>query len=270
MGDWLGTGRTANQNKKYRSFFEAREFVHELKLRTGKEWDAYCKAGEKPEDIPKAPWHVYKTRWKNLVDWLGTETVYLSFEDSRKFVQILGLKSYSEWKKYCKSGKKPDSIPLGPDSVYKGEWKGWGDFLGTGRKAQFKGPYTPFESAKKYIQSLGLKNQQAWAKYAKGGNRPVDIPAGPASVYKDKGWKGYGDWLGTGRIANQQLEFLPFTEAKKLVHSLELKNRAQWRAYLESGKKPSGIPANPGGVYSEYWTFTRDLRHWFRKIASDI
>ena len=137
--------------------------------------------------------------------------------------------------------------------MYKSKWKGWGDFLGTGRKAQFKGPYRSFESAKKYIQSLRFHNQQEWAKYAKSENRPLDIPAGPGRVYKDKGWKGYGDWLGTGRIANQNLEFLPINASKKFVHSLQLKNRAEWRAYLGSGKKPDGIPANPAGVYGEVW-----------------
>ena len=32
MGDWLGTGTIANQQKEYRSFEDAREFVHSLKF----------------------------------------------------------------------------------------------------------------------------------------------------------------------------------------------------------------------------------------------
>lgn len=178
---------------------------------------------------------------------------FLPFDEARKTVQALGLKSYSAWKKYCKSRKKPSSIPSSPERVYKSEWNGWGDFLGTGRKAQFKGPFRSFESAKKYIQSLGLKNQNEWASYAKSVKKPLDIPAGPARFYKKEGWKGWGDFLATGRIANQKLEFFPFEDARKFVQSLRFKNRAQWRAYLTSGKKPPKIPANPAGVYRKCW-----------------
>ncbi len=100
---------------------------------------------------------------------------------------------------------------------------------------------------------MGLKNQEEWAKYAKGGNKPEDIPAGPARVYKDKGWKGYGDWLGTGAIANQKRRFYSFEESKKIIHSLSLDSRTHWREYVKSEKKPQQIPANPPGVYKRHW-----------------
>ena len=56
-----------------------------------------------------------------------------SFEDARKFVRSLKLKSFNEYRKYCKSGKKPADIPTAPNTVY--ENKGWisvDDWLGTG------------------------------------------------------------------------------------------------------------------------------------------
>ena len=34
----------------------------------------------------------------------------------------LGIKNNKEWKKYCKSGDKPDDIPANPWNTYK-EWK---------------------------------------------------------------------------------------------------------------------------------------------------
>ena len=34
-------------------------------------------------------------------------------------------------------------------------------------------------------------------KYKKIWKLPADIPAGPSRIYKDKGWKGTRDWLGT-------------------------------------------------------------------------
>ena len=50
-------------------------------------------------------------------DWLGTGTVasflreYRPFKKARAFVCGLGLKSQTEWRDYCKSGKKPNDIP---------------------------------------------------------------------------------------------------------------------------------------------------------------
>ena len=54
--------------------------------------------------------------------------------------------------------------------------------------------------------SMGFAaNQESkfdYARYSKGelpevGLRPDDIPSDPGRVYKDKGWAGWADWLGT-------------------------------------------------------------------------
>ena len=59
--------------------------------------------------------------------------VFKSFNESRAFVQTLDLKSYSEWREYCKSDGKPDDIPKNPQVVYHNKgWISWGDWLGTG------------------------------------------------------------------------------------------------------------------------------------------
>jgi hypothetical protein len=54
------------------------------------------------------------------------------------------------------------------------------------------------------VRVLCLKNQGEWYAYCQGklpekGPLPSDIPASPHWVYRKKGWKGFGDWLGTGR-----------------------------------------------------------------------
>ena len=48
---------------KFRDFESAREFVRKLNLKNFTEWREYCKSGNKPDDIPTAPWTVYK-EWK--------------------------------------------------------------------------------------------------------------------------------------------------------------------------------------------------------------
>ena len=54
---------TASKDKAYRSFEEARDFVKSLGLKSTKEWEQYCKSGNKPDDIPTNPWNTYK-EWK--------------------------------------------------------------------------------------------------------------------------------------------------------------------------------------------------------------
>ena len=117
MGDWLGTGRVANQLRQYRTFEQAREFVHTLGLHSVWEWEQYCKSGIKPEDIPWKADKTYKKDWTSWGDWLGTGKiadqyrVYRPFEKARQYVHTLELKNHTEWKKYCKS-EKPQDIPV--------------------------------------------------------------------------------------------------------------------------------------------------------------
>ena len=107
-GDWLGTGTIATTLRQYRSFKEARAFVHSLGLKSGAEWLAYCKSGKKPDDIPADPRQpMQMTGWAGMGDWLGTGTdrdhlrQYRSFKEARAFVRSLGLKSETEWRAYC-------------------------------------------------------------------------------------------------------------------------------------------------------------------------
>jgi len=256
MGDWLGTGRIATFNMQYRDFESARKFVRKLGLKNFDEWREFCKSPHKPADIPSAPNQVYKKQWKGAGDWLGTGNVrtkqFRDFESARKFVHSLGLKSVTEWNVYAKSLQKPNDIPYSPNKVYKKQWKGMGDWLGTGRIANFDKQFRDFESARKFVRSLGLKSQTEWKKYIKSGTKPNDIPSNPNKVYK-KQWKGMGDWLGTGRIATLNMQFRDFESARKFVHSLGLKSATEWNVYAKSPHKPADIPSNPQNTYKKQW-----------------
>ncbi len=70
------------------------------------------------------------------------------FADARAFVHTLGLKSRAEWGAYARSGDRPDDIPRSPGAVYKAEWQGMGDWLGTGTIANQNREYrTTYEKA---------------------------------------------------------------------------------------------------------------------------
>ncbi|MBZ5503822.1 MAG: hypothetical protein LAN59_16565 [Acidobacteriia bacterium] len=134
-GDWLGTEKLGNRTRQFLPFYEARDLVRSLGLKSHKDWIAYCHSGTKPTGIPIEPHRVYK-EWVGYGDWLGTGKLgrnrkFLAFKQAREFARSLRLKSRREWGAFCRSGKKPEDVPALPNSIYK-EWASYGDWLGTG------------------------------------------------------------------------------------------------------------------------------------------
>ncbi len=134
--NFLGTEQT--HNDRHLSFVKARKYVRNLKLNNYKEWKEYLKSGKKPIFLPSSPDAKYKNKgWVSFGDFLGTFTIgnrYMHFRpflQARKYVRSLKIEKYTEWKKYCKSGKKPHDIPCSPHNVYQDKgWNGYRDFLG--------------------------------------------------------------------------------------------------------------------------------------------
>ena len=266
-GDWLGTGRVSNRERTFRRFFEARKFVRNLGLESGSEWKAFVNAGNLPDDIPRSPDSAYAdSGWSGWGDWLGTGTVAVTrrvfrpFSRARTYVRRLNLKSKNEWTAFTKSGNLPGDIPTNPARVYANEgWGGFGDWLGTGTVAPFLRRFRPFSEARTFARSLKLKNQSEWQAFAKSCDRPTDIPTAPSMAYKDDGWAGLGDWLGTENFANRYKQYRPFLEARTFVHSLKLRSRTEWNAFARSKTRPADIPGSPWESYkSEGWTSLGD------------
>ncbi len=278
-GDWLGTGRVADQFREYRPFREARTFVRKLKLKNDAEWRAFSKgrlpyAGRLPSDIPACPNRTYAGKgWKGLGDWLGTGRVanrlkqYRPFREARAFARNLKLKNQTEGFAFTQGrnpqlGKLPADIPANPMQTYADEgWSSMGDWLGTGYVAPHLREYRPFREARAFVHKLKLKNNLEWLAFTKGqlprvGRLPADIPAFPNQTYDGKGWKGMGDWLGTGRIADRFREFRPFRAARAFIRKLKLKNNVEWIAFTKgqlprAGRLPADIPVGPSRIYAD-------------------
>ena len=113
-------------------------------------------------------------------------------------------------------------IPFCPDEVYKDKgWLGWNHWLGI-ETPPYTEMYKDFDSAKKYIKSLGLKDIFEWELYVAGLlkekiYKPEEIPAHPDVIYKNYGWKGWFDWLG--------YEIVDFETARKFSRTLKLKSK---------------------------------------------
>ena len=64
------------------------------------------------------------------------------------------------------------------------------------------GGWRPFEEAREFVRSLGLKDIIEWTNYTIGnlpakGTLPEDIPSNPNQTHKNFGWISWEDWLGT-------------------------------------------------------------------------
>ena len=113
-------------------------------------------------------------------DWQGRDGLrrYRSFKKARAFVRGLGLKSATEWRDYCKSGKKPADIPANPNQNLRGS--GLGRMGRLARDWHDRDPLTQYRSFKKaraFVRSLGLKSVAEWRAYCKSGKKPDDIPS---------------------------------------------------------------------------------------------
>ena len=247
--DWLGAARRLPPRNAWRPFEEARAFARSLGLRSASEWAAYAASGERPGDIPTHPARIYAGEFVSMGDWLGTGTVsnrgrvYRSYPAARAFVRDLHLNNVCAWRTYCASGQKPADIPANPRSAYAGEFQGFDDWLGTGRRRPGR-DFLPFEAARAFVRALGLTNKTEWQVYSRSQLCPRTIPANPWTVYAGE-YLDIEDWLGCPSEAYRRFE-----EARAFVCALGLTGQKQWAAYCASGQKPADIPANPQRVYA--------------------
>ena len=96
-----------------------------------------------------------KTPWKN--NWRYN---WRSYDNAKKFVHSLNLKSKSELIKFSKSKNRPIDIPTSPSGVYKNKgWIRWGDWLGnedfyTQWKLNEIRKKIPFKTAHEFVLKL--------------------------------------------------------------------------------------------------------------------
>ena len=94
-----------------------------------------------------------------------------------------------------------------------------------------------FDLAREFARGLGLNSTAEWRDYCKSGKRPADIPTEPHASYAQDGWLSYGDWLGTGAIADRLRQYWPFKKARAFARGLGLKSAEEWYLYCRSGRE---------------------------------
>lgn len=258
--NWLGTENIATQKKITIDYSEAEKFVRNLNLKSVKEWREYIKSGKKPAFLSYNPERTYKNiGWVSYGKFLGSGQIaakykkFETFEKAKKIVKkqkLSTLLEYTKWRRLNSNYRLPSRPPI----HYKNQgWIDWNDFFG--REPVHYGKSIDYEKARKFVQTLKIKNRKEWTDFCKSGKRPLGIPTHPWQAYKKNGWIGFIEFFGINYKFGTFRIWRDFNEAKTFTKKLNLKTRREWELYCLSGKKPSDIPAKPNkcNEYKDKW-----------------
>jgi superfamily II DNA or RNA helicase len=246
---WRGVSFFLGIKKDWMSFDAAEAFIRTQGLRSQLEFMAWAQSDKKPIDFPTNPQTAYKNSgWKSYADFLQTgrptRGQWKTFEQAMSFARSLGLTSRRDYHKWVReSAERPLDLPNDPNVVYKKSgWISWQHFLGY--------DYISFEEAKAFVRELGFKTSTEFRTWASTEGRPMIFPSDPARQYQDEGWKGYGDFLGTGAVAKQNMVWMPYSEAESLMRSLKIDSYKKFKDWKAQGNRPSDFPKAPDNVYT--------------------
>lgn len=127
-------GRKPSGN--YLPWDEAKAFVQSEMIPSRGKYMEWFDAN-KPKRLPKYPYRTYK-EWISWNDFLATNNVFSfpvavkwrDIAEATKWVHELRLKTFAEWRDFCKEGKLPKDIPARPDLTYA-TWRSWPHWLGS-------------------------------------------------------------------------------------------------------------------------------------------
>jgi len=121
----------------------------------------------------------------------------------------------------------------------------------------------PFAEARDLARTQGFNSRTEYARWAK---NIAGMPVTPHRVYKDKGWAGWGDFIGT----EIRPQWPPFAETKAVIRAHGIKTCTQFKAWGQE-RRANKIPSNPHVIYKNagwagwgdfFSTEKRPRSHW--------
>ena len=269
---WKKVGRS-----NWRNYLESVSFTSSLGLKNYKDWERYCRTGKKPFDIPSKPHITYSKEWKNWNEWLGTNNInnwvtskqLFSLKEAKKWLndncnnKITSQSIYNNWVKYkiADLPLKPHQMPSAPWQTYSKDpnWKGLGDFLGTGRIASREMKYVSYQKAKMFLKKFSLSNRNDYFEWHKDVYPSLQLkdfllPKYGHQTYSDE-WEGWNIFLNSDNpFGKKNVKWMPFKTARTFVRKLNLKSSTEWINYCRGKikgfpKKPYNIPVFPERYY---------------------
>ncbi len=188
-------------------------------------------------------------------------TDVVSFDEAKKICKKNNIKSSTIYEEFYEKNKHL-KIPKWPEVTYKNEWISWGDYLGTGTIAsnELKNYRLSYNEARNLMIKNKITNTSEYKIFRnKNEENKLILPANPDGSYKNE-WRGYGEFFGTGKIANQNKVYLSLQEAKEYLNGMNL-DIHKWKKYKNSKDFPDFLPKDIYCVYGKdkKWKGLRDL-----------
>ena len=232
--DFLGKERPV---EKYATYAEASEAAQCLGLTIQKE---YYKGYKQDPKLPRQPAEFYANEWVSWYDFLGREGPegkYATYDEASEVAQLLGLKSHQE---YIKGYKQDPKLPSAPSALYRRDWVGWHNFLGTERPVE---KYATYAEASAAAQKQGFV---LFSEYVNGYLRDPKLPSDPRTTYAED-WSDSYDFLGTER---PEEKYATYDEASEVVQQLGFKSQQE---YFKGYKQDPKLPRDPFKFYVKDW-----------------
>ena len=122
---------------------------------------------------------------------------------------------------------------------------------------------------KNYIQEIypEIQSRSDWEKYFfKNDLKPAFIPSNPVNVYKGRGWKSWGDFLGTKRIQSNIVAihtYFTCERSREVLKEYEVRSREVYRNLKLANVLPKELPTRPNRFYkSRGWV---SWKHYLNK-----
>lgn len=251
-----------------------------------------------PSNIARDPVKVYKNKgWINWSTFFGKKlkrncsrkTVFRPYKEVELWVQsVLSLTGVNTSKKWRENmSNLPIDIPTSPHIVYKGKgWVSWGVFFGTEEDRIKRELFVvkdrwPYAQAREWVRLnariLGVTGFDRWMEWMTGKLDidlaiPTQLPKAPNDYYKGKGWKNWGDFLGTlvESTAEKSKKFPKYSVLYEWMQKhMYGKNitEVEWRNWIRGeyeGKKgwptpPFIVPSMPKKVYGKEWISRNEI-----------
>jgi superfamily II DNA or RNA helicase len=201
-----------------------------------------------------------RKKFFEIKNYIKLEDV-LPFEEAKILVKKFNIKNAKEYGNFI-SNNLNIKLPKWPQITYKDSWNGYGDYLGTGTIAsnELKNYRLSYNEARNLVIKNKITTRNEYKKFrSKSEENILILPANPEQIYKNE-WNGYGEFFGTGNVANQNKQFLSLQEAKEFLKGKNL-DIHKWRSWIKSSDFPSFLPKDIYCVYSKdkNWKGLRDL-----------
>ena len=238
---------TTNKSKSTKGKLKPQnlEFFNSLSFMQDNKW---FKLDDKVSTVASTTLKEIFIKHKNYNSYSGFTREFLSYDEAKKYVQKLGIKSYTEYVKWCKLGERPFNIPSNPDKIYS-EYNAYDFFNKTKAMLHNKlDSYMSFDEAKQFIKKFNLKNQKEFNEWTKSDKRPWNFPSSPKKIYSNE-YVSLSDFLGYSKPERWEiLGYLSFKEASNFIKKYNLPSLRSYQRFRNENKHLN-LAYNPDRIY---------------------